>query len=113
MKILNYLRYFLGIEVTYSPRSYILSQSKYVVDERARLTDNKSIDIPIKVNIRYSSSDSLHLLDSTLYRTIIWSLIYLTITHSDIAYVVHVVSQFVTSPTIVYLVVVLCILQYL
>ena len=38
----------------------------------------------------------------TLYRTIVGSLVYLTITRPNIAYVVYVVSQFVASPTIVH-----------
>ena len=101
MKDLGYLQYFLGFEVAYSPRGYLLSQSKYVADilERARLTDNKTVDTHIEVNVRYSSSYDLPLIDHTLYRTIIGSLVYLIITRPNIAYVVHVVSQFVVSPT--------------
>ena len=94
MKNLGYLQYFLGIEVAYSPRGYLLSQSKYVANilEQARLTNNKTIDTLIEVNARYSSSDGLPLSDSTLYRTIIRSLVYLIITRPYIVYVVHIVS---------------------
>ena len=49
----------------------------------------------------------------TLYRTIVGSLVYLTITRLNIAYVVYVVSQFVASPTIVHWAVVHRILWYL
>jgi pantothenate kinase len=94
IKDLGSLRYFLGIEVAYSLRGYLLSQLKYIADilEWARLTDNKTVDTLIEVNARYSSSDGLPLTNPTLYHTIVGSLVYLTITRPDIAYVVHVVS---------------------
>jgi hypothetical protein len=43
MKDFGYFWYFLGIEVAYSLKGYLLSQSKYVVNilKRVRLTDNK------------------------------------------------------------------------
>ena len=104
MKDLGYLWYFLGIKVAYSPRGYLFSQLKYVADilEWARLTDNKIVDTLIEVNARYSSYNGLPLIDPILYHTIVGSLVYLTITRPDIAYAIHVVSQFVASPTTVH-----------
>src|SRR5436190_15010431 len=100
MKDMGSLRYFLGVEVAYSPRGYLLSQSKYVADilERARLTDNKIVDTSIEVNAKYSFSDGTPLPDPSLYCTIVSSLVYLNTTRPDIAYAVHIVSQFVASP---------------
>ena len=115
IKDLGALQYFFGIKVASSPKSYLLSQSKYTIDilNWARVTNSKTIDNPLEVNVRYSSSDGKPLLDRTLYRTIVGNLVYLTITYSDIDYDVHIISQFVDSLTIVYWVAILHILWYL
>jgi len=94
MKDLGVLQYFLGIEVASSPKSYLLFQYKYTTDlfQRARLTNNKIVNTPIEKSVRYSSFDDVPLADSTLYRTIIGSLVYLIVTRPNIAHVVHVLS---------------------
>ncbi|XP_047339545.1 uncharacterized mitochondrial protein AtMg00810-like [Impatiens glandulifera] len=58
-------------------------------------------------------SDGTHLEDSGIYRTIVGRLVYLNVTRINIAHTVHVVSQFVITPTIVHWAVVLCILSYI
>ena len=100
MKDLGPLNYFLGLKVSSSSDGYYLTQAKYTSDliSRAGITDSKIVDTPIEYNNRLNTHDGKPLLNATLYRQLVGSLVYLTITRPDICYAVHIVSQFMTAP---------------
>ncbi|XP_057510890.1 secreted RxLR effector protein 161-like [Actinidia eriantha] len=58
----------------------------------------KPIATPMEANARLCSEVGKDLKDATMYRQIVGSLIYLTLTRPDIAYAVGVVSRFMQTP---------------
>lgn len=80
---------------------------------KAGLTDSETTSTPIEANARFTPTDGIPLRDPTLYRELVGSLIYLTVTHPDLAYAVHILSQFMSSPRAIHYVVVLRILPML
>lgn len=116
MTDLGILRYFLGIEVTCSPKELLLAQKKYNHDilSRVDLTDTKLVDTPMEVNVKLGLKDSTLLPNPTHYRQVVLgSLVYITITRSDISFAVHALCQFVVAPTTLHWAVVCRILHYL
>uniref|UniRef100_A0A2N9G329 Uncharacterized protein n=1 Tax=Fagus sylvatica TaxID=28930 RepID=A0A2N9G329_FAGSY len=115
MKDLGTLNYFLGLEVTSSSDGYYLSQAKYASDllTKAGLTDSKTVSTPLELNVKLNTTDGEPLSDATLYRQLVGSLIYLTVTRPDLAYVVHLVSQFMSAPRSTHYAAVLRILLYI
>ena len=100
MKDFGPLDYFLGLKVSSSADGYYLTHAKYTSDliSRVSITNSKIVDTPIEYNCRFNSHDGESLSDATLYKQLVVSLIYLTITRPDISYVIHVVSQFMVAP---------------
>ena len=101
MKDLGYLSYFLGLEITHSTDGLYITQAKYAFKllSRAGLTDSKTIDTPIEFNAHLTPSrerggGGKPLSDPSLYRHLVGSLVYLTVTRLKISYVVHQVSQY-------------------
>jgi hypothetical protein len=91
MKDLGQLNYFLGLEVTSSSAGYYLSQVKYASDllSKVGLMDSKTCTSSLERNIRLLATDGESLSNATLYRQLVGSLIYLTVTRPDISYAVH------------------------
>ena len=115
MKDLGQLPYFLGLEVHYRSHGLFVNQHKYIQDliTLAGLEDTSFVDTPMEVNVKYRKDEGDLLNEPTFYWRLVGSLIYLTTTRPDISYVVHQVSQFMSSPRHLHLAAVRLIIRYL
>ncbi|CAL2265495.1 unnamed protein product [Prunus armeniaca] len=77
------------------------------------LTNTTSVDTPTELNVKYRRDEGELVEDPTIYRKLVGSLIYLTITRLDISYVVHTVSKFMQAPRHLHLSVVRRLIRYI
>ena len=100
MKDLGYLSYFLGLEITHFTDGLYITQAKYAFDflSRAGLTDSKTVDTPVELNAHLTPSGGKPLSNPSLYRRLVGSLVYLTVTRPDISYEVHQMSLYLSAP---------------
>ena len=100
MKDLGELHYFLGIEVIRTSEGIWLSQRQYALDMLSKygMADCKPISMPLDVNAKMSAHIGDVVEDVTMYRKIVGSLIYLTITRPDLNYTLGLESQFMQLP---------------
>jgi hypothetical protein len=104
MSDLGPLNYFLGIEVASTADGYYISQRRYIEGllTQLGLTDTRTATTPMELNVHIRSIDGTFLDDPFRYWHLVGSLVYRTITRLDIAYTIHILSQFVGAPTLVH-----------
>ncbi|RVW69562.1 Retrovirus-related Pol polyprotein from transposon RE2 [Vitis vinifera] len=102
MKDLGVLKYFLGIKVARSSAGLFLCQRKYTLDivSEAGLLGAKPCGFPIEHNHRLGLANGELLSNPESYRRLVGRLIYLAVTRPDLAYSVHILSQFMQEPRI-------------
>jgi len=114
MSMIGELNYFLGLQVKQSSEGIFISQSKYAKDlvKRFGLDGKSHARTPMSTNIKINSDLAGKLVDPTLYRSMIGSLLYLTASRSDIAFSVGVCAHFQANPKEFHLTKVKRILRY-
>lgn len=77
-----------------------ICQAKYICEllSRLGLTNAKVASTPLEPNTYLVPGSGSPLTDPTSYRQLVGSLVYLMFTHTDLAYAVHTVSQFMAVP---------------
>jgi hypothetical protein len=100
MKDLGELRYFLSIEIIQSPKGIWLLQRQYALNKLSEygMTGCKPISTPLEQNVKLNADEGDLVEDTIMYRYIVGSLIYMTITRPNLSYVVGVVNQFMQTP---------------
>ena len=105
----------MGLEITHSTDGLYITQAKYVSEllSRAGLTDSKTVDTPVELNAHLTPTRGKLLSNPSLYRRLVGSLVYLTVTCPGISYAVYQVNQYLSAPRSTYYDAVLRILRYL
>ena len=101
LKDIGDLHYFLGIKVKHTLEcGLLLSQSKHIQDllKKANMQGCNGCSTPIPSSLKLSTTDGVPFEDPRLYRSIIRSLQYVTVTRPELAYCVNRVCQCMQNP---------------
>ncbi|XP_031273413.1 uncharacterized protein LOC116131894 [Pistacia vera] len=100
MKELGQLKHFLGLEVDCTQEGIFICQQKYSKDllKRFGMLECKPISTPMEQNTKMCAHEGKDLEDATMYRKLVGSLIYLTLTRPDISYAVNAMSWYMQNP---------------
>nr|GEX27976.1 hypothetical protein [Tanacetum cinerariifolium] len=115
MSLMGELRFFLGLQVKQKKDGIFISQDKYVAEilRKFRLTDGKSASTPIDTKKPLLKDPDGKDVDVHTYRSMIGSLVYLTLSRPDIMFAIYACARFEVTPKASHLHAVKWIFRYL
>ena len=99
---LGSLSSYLGIEVKQGENFIFLSQTGYAkkVLQHAKLGECNAVATPLEARVKFTNEEGRSTVNTTVYRSLIGSLRYLTHTRLDLLSSVGILSRYMESPTL-------------
>ncbi|GJT22067.1 retrovirus-related pol polyprotein from transposon TNT 1-94 [Tanacetum coccineum] len=101
MSMMSKMSFFLGLQISQSPRGIFLNQSKYALKiiKKYGMETNDPVDTPMVEKSKLDEDPQGKAVDLTCYRGMIGSLMYLTSSRPDLVFVVCMCARYQAKPT--------------
>ncbi|GJW19452.1 retrovirus-related pol polyprotein from transposon TNT 1-94, partial [Tanacetum coccineum] len=101
MSMMGQMSFFLGLQISQSPRGIFINQSKYAskIVKKYGLLSTDFVDTPMVEKNKLDEDLYGTPVDATLYRGLIGSLMYLTSSRPDLIYAVCLCARYQAKPT--------------
>ncbi|RVW78673.1 Retrovirus-related Pol polyprotein from transposon RE1 [Vitis vinifera] len=88
MSMMGELDFFLGLQIKQLKEGTFIDQAKYIRDllKRFNMEEAKTMKTPMSSSIKFDKDEKCKSINSTMYRSMIGSLLYLTASRPDIMY---------------------------
>jgi hypothetical protein len=115
MSMIGEITFFLGLKITQSLKIMFITRSKYLkkIIKMFGMDESAHVSTPMRTNDKLNKEDESPYVYSTLYKSMVGSLLYLTTSRPDIMQVVGMVEIFQSTPKESHVMVVKRIFRYL
>ena len=115
MTDLGKLKFFLGVEIVQDNEGIYMHQRKYACEilKKFGMENNNATKTPKVPGCKLTKDEGGVRVDATLYKQMIGSLMYLTVSRPDLMYVMGLVSRYMEKPTELHMMAVKRILRYI
>jgi hypothetical protein len=100
MSMMGELQFFLGLQIKQAKEGTFVHQAKYTKDilKKFKMDDSKPLSTPMSTTTALDANEDREHVDQKEYRSMIGSLLYLTVTRPDIQFSVCLCTRFQALP---------------
>ncbi|GKA45152.1 retrovirus-related pol polyprotein from transposon TNT 1-94 [Tanacetum coccineum] len=101
MSMMGQMSFFLGLQVSQSPRGIFINQSKYALEilKKHGMDSCEPVDTPMVDRSKLNEDPLGILVDHTRFRSMVGSLMYLTASRPDLVFAVCMCARYQATPT--------------